>query len=344
MTRCVETRLRGVALAAVLATACLVASAGDSPVDGIAASLTQSEAREVVFTGEAQATEAQVLYVPQANMSPVVIRYYLPEGRRVKRGEVVLRIDAGQSASQVRTLDAQIEQARAKMDKELAELEVKALDAELGVVDAEAALATARIDAQVPRALVSGLDYDRWQGEHERAKRELVLKRKEWETARAAVLRRRADGGLEVRKLQVQRDYHAAQVAQAEVVADRDGVVRHAYNNNWIGGRIDEGSSAMPGSKAGEVVSGGRMSVRAWVFEPDRRGLAVGQPVALAFDALPGRKVDGRINAIAGAPDQKREWGEGRWYQVDVDLVDGHGLSLLPGMSVRASARVGGGA
>ena len=149
--------------------------------------------------------------------------------------------------------------------------------------------------------------------------------------------RRREDAQLEVEKLVVQRAYHALMVRTSEVRADRDGYVVHGFNNNWIGGRIDEGSSTMPGSKAGEVVSSGRMNVRAWALEPDRRGLAVGQPVTLAFDAMPGRKVTGRIAFISGAPDRRPEWGEGRYFTLDITL-DAHTLALMPGMSVRVTA------
>ena len=296
-------------------------------------------ANAVVLTGEVQSVDAQAIYTPQSNMSPITLRYFVPEGEHVDKGDVVLRIDPGQSAAQVSELEAQIEQARARAAKELAELEVKAVDAELAMVDADAALQTARIDAAVPRELISRLDYDRHQGELDRAGRELALKREELADARAAIARRRTDAGLEVGKLGVQRDYNAALVRSAEVRADRSGVVLHGFNNNWIGGRIDEGASTMPGSKAGEVVSGGAMRVRAWALEPDRRGLRVGQRVRLAFDARPGRHAEGRITAIAGAPDKKPEWGNGRYFTVDIELLpQQQALGLLPGMSVRVDA------
>lgn len=292
-------------------------------------------AASVVLTGEVQSVDSQVIYTPQSNSSPVVLRYYVPEGTRVRKGDVVLRIDPGQSASQIRSLAAQVEQARVRAAKELAELQVKVVDAELALVDAEAALASAKIDAGVPKQLISGLDYDRRQGELDRARREAELKRAELATARAAVERRRQDSALEIRKLELQRQYHAARVGQAEVRADRDGTVLHGFNNNWIGGRIDEGSSTMPGSKAGEVVSGGAMRVRAWALEVDRRPLRVGQGVAVTFDALPGRRAAGRIATISGAPERKPEWGAGRYFQVDIVLPGPHGLALLPGMSAR---------
>lgn len=293
----------------------------------------------VVLTGEVQAVDAQLIHTPEANMVPVTIRYFVPEGQRVKKGEVLLRVDAGQAAAQIPEVEAQIEQARARAAKEVAELQVRAVDAEIALVDAEAALATARIDAKIPSDLISRLDYDRYQGELDRAAREAKLKQSELANARAAVARRTGDGALEVEKLELRRDFLAAQVQTAEVRADRDGVVLHGFNNNWIGGRIDEGSATIPGSKAGEVVRGRDVRVRAWALEPDRRGLKVGQPVALAFDAFPGRRVAGRITAIAGAPDRKPEWGKGRYFTVEVELAKQGELALLPGMSARVTTR-----
>lgn len=300
--------------------------------------------KATVFTGEVQAIEAQTIYTPESNSSPVVIRFFVPEGAQVKKGDVVLRLDPGQSASQVRELDANIEQTRARAAKELAELQVKRVDAELALVDADAALATARIDAKVPRELISRLDYDRHQGELDRAIREAALKRTELASAQAAVERRRRDGALEIEKLQVQRDYQAARIQRSEVRADRDGIVVHGFNTGWLEGRIDEGSSTMPGGKAGQVVSGGAVRVRAWALEPDRRHLRNGQAVQLAFDAYPGRSLPGRIAAIAGAPERKPEWGDGRYFTVDIDLLRQGRLTLLPGMSVRVTAPMAQGA
>ncbi|MGH8081386.1 MAG: HlyD family secretion protein, partial [Lysobacter sp.] len=296
-------------------------------------------AAAAVLTGEVRSVGAQAIYTPQSNSAPVAIRYFVPEGQSVKAGEVVLRIDPGQAGTQIPELDAKLEQARAKSAKELAELEVKAVDAEVALTEAEAALATAKIEAAIPSSLISQLDYDRHQGELDKTTRERRLKQEQVDAARAAMTRRQHDGRLEADKLTVQREYYATLLRQSEVRAERDGIVLHGFNNNWIGGRIDEGSTTMPGSKAGEVVgTGGGMQVRAWALEPDRRGLQVGQRVQLSFDALPRTRVQGTIQTIAGAPDRKSEWGEGRYFTIDIDLPAQHGLTLLPGMSVRVTA------
>ncbi|MCI1711214.1 MAG: HlyD family efflux transporter periplasmic adaptor subunit [Chiayiivirga sp.] len=291
----------------------------------------------VLITGEVRAENAQGVYVPQSDSSPTVLRYYVPDGASVQAGEVVVRIDPGGSAAQIRTLELQIEQGQARAEKEIAELQVKAIDAERALVDADAALGKARVDAAIPRAHVSGLDYDRYQGELERATRERALKQTEFAAAEAAVQRRRDDGVLEVKKLEADRLYHQAQVANAEQRADQAGIVIHGFDN-WRGGRYDEGSSAHAGTRIGEIVGAGGMRVRAYALEPDRAGLNEGQAVALSFDALPEASAQGRIERIAGAPEPKAEWGEGRWFSIDIDLPDDIDLPLKPGMSVRVMA------
>jgi HlyD family secretion protein len=266
-------------------------------------------AARVVLTGEVRSIDGQAIFTPQSNSSPVVIRYFIPEGEPVKKGEVVLRLDPGQSAAMIPDLESQIEQLSAKGNKEIAELEVKTVEAELALLDAQAKLGTARIDARIPKGLVSDLDHDRYQGELDSATREVALQQRLLSEAREAVRRRREDNRLEIRKLEVQRDYHTVLVRNAEVRADRDGIVVHGFNNNWIGGRIDEGSSTMAGSRAGEVISTtSRFAVRA-----------------------------GRITAIGGAPERRPEWGNGLYFPVDIAFDPGK-LPLLPGMSVRVIA------
>ena len=299
------------------------------------ASASASASDTVLLTGMVRALEAQTIYTPPSNSSPVVLRFDLPEGTPVQPGDALVRIDPGQSLSQIRALEALIEQAAARAATEVAELMVKAVDAEVALADAKAALDKAEIDARVPREHLSALDYDRYQGERERAEREHALKARELAAAEAAVARRQDDGALEVAKLEADRRYHQAQVANAELRAERAGVVVHGFDN-WRGGRFDEGSSSWPGHPIGEVVGEGALGILAWALEPDRARLAEGQAVQLSFDALPGSQLEARIARIAGAPDAKAEWGEGRYFELEISLPESAAaLPLKPGMSAR---------
>lgn len=296
-------------------------------------------AQTLSLSGEVRALGAEAIYVPPSNSSPVVLRFYVPQGETVQPGDVLVRIDPGQSLSQIRQLDAQIEQALARAEKETAELEVKRADAQIALVQGESVRDKARVDAAIPRQHLSGLDYDRYQGELERSEREYALRTAQFEAAREAASRRRADGALEVRKLETERDYHRLQVRNSEQRATRAGVVVHGFDP-WQGQRFDEGSSAQMGAQIGEVIGEGALGVRAWALEPERAALAVGQEVALHFDALPQVRTRGRIERIGGAPEAKAEWGSARWFLVELAFLDAaDGLGLLPGMSVRVETQ-----
>ncbi len=291
----------------------------------------------VMLTGELRAPNAESIYVPPANSSPVVLRYLAPEGQPVKPGDVLVRIDPGASLSQRQALRAQIEQTQARVERELAELDVRAVDAELALADADAALAKAEIDAAIPATYLARIDFDRYQGELERSRREASLKHREWQAAGAVVVRRRQDAALEIAKLQADLRNAEAAIANAEQKASSAGVVVYGFSP-LNGQRYGEGASAYPGNVVGEVIGGGALVARTYALEPDRQGLAVGQPLKLSFDALPQRTLTGRITSISGAPQAKAEWGRGRYFLVDIALPTKHKLPLLPGMSVRAEA------
>lgn len=311
-----------------------------------AAMLTTPSAHATVFAGEVRALDAQPIFTPPSNSSPVVLRYYVADGTQVKAGDVVLRIDASQAAQQVHDAVDKIEQAKPKIAKEVADLDLKAADAELAAIDAQAALDTAKVDAALPRRLISALDYDKYQAEQTKTARDAALKLRELDDARAAVARRRADGEIELQKLFDQRDYYEADVATAEVRAERAGVVVHGFSNFSFGGndrgRIEEGSSSYPGNKVGEIVGAGAMAVRAFVIEADHGALKGGDQVGIAFDALPGVSVPGTIASVAGASDTKPEWGGGRYFTVEINLdPSARELPLKPGMSVRIETGAG---
>ena len=295
------------------------------------------DARRVMLSGVVRSSDAETIYAPMSNSSPVVLRQLAPDGVAVKPGDVLVRIDPGAATAQINALKTQIALAKARIDKERAELDVRRVDAALALVDAEAALAKAEVDAAIPADYLARIDYDRYQGEAERARREIVLKRQELASAEAGVQRRARDGALEVAQLEADLVFAERQIARAEQRATRAGTAVFGFHP-WNGQRFEVGASANPGMAIGEVVGAGELAVRAWVLEVDRPGLRSGQPVQVRFDALPGRTLAGRIASIAGAPEPKAEWGSGRYFTVDVTLEASAGLALKPGMSARIEA------
>ncbi|MFJ1470542.1 HlyD family secretion protein [Massilia orientalis] len=299
----------------------------------VAIAATAADTRPVLISGEVEALDSQTIFVPPSNASPIVVRSFLAEGTQVRKGDIVLRIDSA-STTNIDQLRMDRERARAKADSETATLEVAAIEAEKALVNAQALLAKARVDAALPKQQIMALDYDRYQAALGQATRDLAIKQDNLKNARAAVSRRKEDGALEVKKLQINEAFQLAQVAQSEVRATRDGVVVHGYSP-FNGERMDEGSTAWPGNAAGTVLGDGHMVVTAWVLEADRPYLRDGQAVALRFDALPDVVVAGKLAGITSAPEARPRWGIGRYFRARIALPDDHGLPLVAGMSVQ---------
>ncbi len=311
--------------------------------------LVSLPASAVVLTGKVSTQGAQAILAPPSMSTPETLQFYVPNGTEVKKGDPVLRIDASAAASQIDDLKDQIALAKATNAATLAADELKVYDARIALANAIAARATAAVDASVPRNLVTGINYDQYQGTYKSAKRDAVLKQKQLAAAQAAVARQRKNGALSLRKLQEQLTFAQGQVEVATVYARRAGTVVHSFKTTFIcfgggcgGGSQSasyrQGSMVFPGTQVGEVVSakGGQHTVTAWALQPDRRGLKVGQAVRVHFDALPRADAAGHITAISSATESRRAWGDGQYYTVDIALDDAaEKLPLLPGMSVR---------
>lgn len=289
--------------------------------------------RPVLIAGEVVALEAQPIVVPPSTVTPVVLRTFIADGTPVRAGDVVLRVDPGPGTMQASALRTQIELARARAARAIADLEVAALDAREALRIAEAALARARIDAAIPAEFLPALDRDRYAGALEKAERELEVRRRQLDAARDAIESRRRDAALEIDRLALELAFNEAQVRAAEIRAERDGVVVQGFSP-WSGRRIGEGDSAQAGTVVGEVIGAGGLAARAYALEADRQRLAVGLPVRIGVDALPGVEGESAIAAIAGAPEARAAWGAGRYFRIDVPLPEAFAARLVPGMSV----------
>ncbi len=290
----------------------------------------------VVASGEVLALDAQPILTPPSDSSPVVLRFFAPEGSRVRAGDKVLAIDGGQASSSLRQTESDRARAAARAEKEIAGLEVAAADAERRLRAAEAKSAKADLDAAIPREHIAALDADRYAGDAERARREVAVEQAAWRAALEAVERRRRDAALELADLDTKIAHWRALEATAEIRAEIDGFVVHGFDP-WRGNRFDEGSSSYPGQRVGDIVPEGavRLAVRAFVLESDRTAFREGGPVWISFDALPGRLVEASVERIGGAPEAKAEWGEGRYYRMDIAFPADANLGLRPGSSVR---------
>ncbi len=296
--------------------------------------------RPVILSGEVQAADSQSIIVPPSNSAPTVIRFFVPEGQAVKKGDVVLRIDASSNGASEVKLQQQLEQAKARAARELSNQRVLILDAQIALAQARAALAKARVDAALPSKFLSALDFDRYKNEAQRAAADYQQKQRALEAAQLAAENAARDFKVEQETIGIDLAYTQTLKSKAEVIAQQDGIVVHGFSD-WRGRRIDEGESVHPGNEAGKIVSGSKRAIVAWALEADRNYLSAGQAVAVFVDALDDRRINTVITSISETPEPRPQWGTGQYFTIRMELNDAQAQDLVPGMSIRVEPNAG---
>ncbi len=192
-----------------------------------------------------------------------------------------------------------------RLDDELARLELaQAVAAEH---EAVADLDDARRRAAEARRLVA----DKTFPESEARSREALVER-----SQATLERRRAE-----------RAYAAAKLARHELKAPFGGVI--AARNADPGERVDTDSEVLV------LVATDRLELDLAVPQGYFRRVDIGTTMSLALDALPGQAIDARVTRVVPVSDPDARTFVAR---AEIDNRDG---SVAPGMSVRATLRLG---
>ena len=216
-------------------------------------------------------------------------------GDRCNRGDVVIALEDAD-------FSARLHQARSALP---------ALDAQLD--QAKARVTTLERQAQRARLLV-----ERGAGVAQVAEdaENLLLEARQGLRVQAA-LREQSEAAIRVASVALEK---------TRLTAPFDGLLVEVVP--------DPGEELTPGAPAFEIIDDTRLHVDASVDEADAARLAVGQDAALTLDALPGRRVPGRVARIA--PALRRDSKGSRTLAIDVEVTDvksALAAGLKPGMS-----------
>ena len=247
------------------------------------------------------------------------------EGRRVKRGDVLVKIDARDASLQLDRLDASlanidIELARATTEHELRKQQVTsriaASEAHLraaqsALSESEITLTKARRDFTRSKSLlsdnmVSRETHDNRESSLQELEQTHQQRLAEKEVAEAEMLLARAGlGELDVllasqemtrgkkRELAIERNRLANVIADHTILSPIDGVVDETFANT--------GEYVYPGQRILMVHNPDQLWIKANVKETDIRHLTPGLSATVTVDAFPDQTFTGRVAQIGSA-------------------------------------------
>jgi HlyD family secretion protein len=314
--------------------------------------LALAAAAAVSCTAKADATTVKLngrIEAPLVDLAPKVsgrvIAVIVREGERVKAGDLLIRLDLGDTALAVERDRHGVESAQARL-QDLSDgsrrQEVSAAEAE--VADRQASLELARREVQRQEFLISknvGIerDYDRAKTELDRAAaaarisaEKLGLTRdgfRKWQTAQA-----RSD----VQRAQSQLRQSETIARESEIRAPSDGVVMHRL--------VEPGQLLAAGRSGMTIALTSRLYVRTFVPETKLGLVRHGQQATVSVDAFPRERFDATVTEIAPDAEYTPKAVETKAerinlvYGVKVDLAQGWSARLVPGQPAEVIVNV----
>ncbi|MCB1581847.1 MAG: HlyD family efflux transporter periplasmic adaptor subunit [Xanthomonadales bacterium] len=291
-----------------------------------------SFAHAQLFTGVVESSQTQVVNMPQLRGWQGKISEMVDEGTFVEIGDFLVRIDGSEVDGTIESKVEQLDVFEASAKRDMIQIDIDLNNAQLAYEKAKVDRKVAQLKADVPVNFIGELEYK---------ERQLALKTRtkdlnEAENNLKSSQQKKKEKQLEVELglEQKQKDlaYWQGQLDSLTIKAKQSGYVIYAAHP-WTGSKYQVGDQANSGMEILKVSKKQNMRVKAWVNAIDIPVISQGKAVKVSFDALPNVKVNGEISTISSGGRDKKDWGDGLYYEIEVTLPDTDDIALLPGMS-----------
>ncbi len=293
--------------------------------------------KTLTFSGDLTTESILTVTVPRVSRtSSFAISYLAEEGSSVEKGDLLVRLDAPDLATERLVLEKQREDARTQIAQKEAELEARYQDLLLSQAIAAGKLKKAALYTQIDASLIPRVDVEKYRFELQSASIEVDKLKEQLETFKKS----RASELAVVRLQFEQADLHfkrlSLEMQKLAIRAPGQGLVIHANNPQRVG-RFQIGDVAWTGLTLLYLPEMQKPQVRAYVYDEDLPLLKEGMKADVTFDGLPQRHFEGIIGRLSDMA-KPRDFGTLLTaFPVDVFLpVNQSGVTLLrPGATAR---------
>jgi len=289
-----------------------------------------------VSTDNAYVQQDMVSVAPE--VSGMITEVLVHENQRVRRGDVLFRIDPRPFRIALAQAEAQIAGAEVQVNQ----LEARSSGTAADIQGAEANLQYAQTEYEryaelMRRGFTTRAIYNEKLHDVQEARERLSNARAASVTAQSALRGGGTDNQPAIAAARVARDQALLNLSRTEVRAPADGTVSQTD-------RLQVGGTAVTGVPVVTLVRGTTTYVEANYKETDLANMYVGQPAEIRIDAYPGLHITGHVASIgAGTGSQfsvlPAQNASGNWVKVRQRVpvriaIDGDpGRPLLAGLS-----------
>lgn len=285
-----------------------------------------------LYTGTVESSQTQVINMPQVRGWQAKISEMVEEGSFVESGDFLVRIDGSEVDSTIESKIEQLDVFKASAKRDMIQIQIDLNNANLAFERAKVDRKVAQLKADVPVNFIGELEFK---------ERQLTLKKSikdlnDAENELVAIVENKKEKELEVKLGLEQKEqelaYWKEQLNALSIEATQSGYVIYAAHPR-TGSKYQVGDQANSGMEILRVSKKQNMKVKAWVNAIDIPKITEGKSVKVSFDALPNALINGEITSISSGGRDKKDWGDGLYYEVEVSLNGAEEIDLLPGMS-----------
>lgn len=295
---------------------------------------------EITLTGELEAAHGEAITVPKLPSWQTSIKWVADDGADVKKGDRVVELDNTQFTSGLDAKRQAVAQAEQELQQKDAEGDADMLQKRLDVETKQADYEKTKLDAAVPKEILSAREYEDRQIKYTRATVELA---KAKSVLRSQITASRSDrANLILNFEKSRRELETAETAINALIlrSPRDGIVV-LRDHPWEGRKIKEGDPVFVGLLLALLPDLSSTQVTASLADVDDRKIAVGMPATVVLDAYPSMTFPGRVGAISAVAQENTTNRQSlrRSFRVTIKLDRLDAVRMRPGLSARVTIR-----
>ncbi len=295
-------------------------------------------ASDVVLTGELRAARGEELAVPRLPQWQTTIKWIAPDGAEMKQGDRVVELDNSTFSTNLDAKRQAVAQAQQELQQKDAEWTADTLDKQLDVERKRSEYDKTKLDAAMPKEIISARDFNDRQVKFKRAEVELAKAIDVLKSQRRSVKSDRDNLLLNLQK--AQRELTIADRAINELIlrAPHDGIVV-IRDHPWEGRRLQEGDGVFIGLTLAQFPEMSSLRVEADLADVDDGRIGEGMPATVVLDAYPGMSFPGRVTSISAVAQESSRTSLRRAFKVMIALDRLDPSRMRPGLSSRVVIR-----
>lgn len=310
----------------------------DAPTHLLYTVKSQSLIVIVPAKGELFAAKATNISAPMTRRGVQNIAWLAPEFTRVKKGDVIARLDSESMVRKARTKQNELAITQEEITEKNSSLDqqISAIKKDIGIIDHEKNFADQfSIDDIRIRSKLETLDQLQNAAYLGSKQKYLYWKSDSFSASSQGEL-----GLLQMRKKQHQTkiEQFNETLALLEIKAPHDGLL--TYKANWRGEKPRAGQTLWPGQKIAQLPDVSNMKAKLLVLENEAIDLKVTQNVNFYLNVDASKQYTGKIESVAPFPKSVKRGNPQKFFEVTVLLDQQQPSLFMPGRKLEATIDV----